>query len=275
MWRVMISDITIGQYFPGKSFIHKLDPRIKIILTIAYIVMLFLIKEFIGFAISIVFLLILYLVSKIPLKMILRGLKPVLPLILFTSVLNIFFVKGSTVLWQWGIFTISWEGIRLAIFMPIRILALIAGSSLLTYTTSPIALTDGIERLLKPLKYIKFPVHELAMMMTIALRFIPTLLEETDKIMSAQKARGADMESGGIIQRAKALIPILIPLFISAIRRAEELALAMECRCYHGGEGRTRMKQLHLSGRDIVACAVMAGCMTIVILLRIYLPWVI
>lgn len=271
----MISDITIGQYFPGKSFIHQLDPRIKIILTIAYIVMLFLVKEFIGFAISIVFLLILYLISKIPIKMILRGLKPVLPLILFTSVLNIFFVKGSAVLWQWGIFTISWEGIRLAIFMSIRILALIAGSSLLTYTTSPIALTDGIERLLKPLKYIKFPVHELAMMMTIALRFIPTLLEETDKIMSAQKARGADMESGGIVQRAKALIPILIPLFISAIRRAEELALAMECRCYHGGEGRTRMKQLHLNGRDIISCAVMAVCMTIVILLRIYLPWVI
>ena len=271
----MISDITIGQYFPGHSLIHRLDPRIKIILTIAYIVMLFLVKEFIGFAISIAFLLILYLVSTIPLKMILKGLKPVLPLILFTSVLNIFFVKGDTILWQWGIFTISWQGIRLAIFMSIRILALIAGSSLLTYTTSPIALTDGIERLLKPLKYIKFPVHELAMMMTIALRFIPTLLEETGKIMSAQKARGADMESGGLIQRAKALIPILIPLFISAIRRAEELALAMECRCYHGGEGRTRMKQLHLSGRDIVACVVMAGCMTVVILLRIYLPWVV
>ena len=251
----MISDITIGQYFPGKSFIHKLDPRIKIILTIAYIVTLFLVKEFIGFAISIVFLLVLYLVSKIPLKMILRGLKPVLPLILFTSVLNIFFVKGSTVLWQWGIFTISWEGIRLAIFMSIRILALIAGSSLLTYTTSPIALTDGIERLLKPLKYIKFPVHELAMMMTIALRFIPTLLEETDKIMSAQKARGADMESGGIFQRAKALIPILIPLFISAIRRAEELALAMECRCYHGGEGRTRLRQLKYQARDYMVLA--------------------
>ena len=271
----MISDITIGQYFPGHSLIHRLDPRIKIILTIAYIVMLFLVKEFIGFAISIAFLLILYLVSTIPLKMILKGLKPVLPLILFTSVLNIFFVKGDTILWQWGIFTISWQGIRLAIFMSIRILALIAGSSLLTYTTSPIALTDGIERLLKPLKYIKFPVHELAMMMTIALRFIPTLLEETDKIMSAQKARGADMESGGLIQRAKALIPILIPLFISAIRRAEELALAMECRCYHGGEGRIRMKQLHLSGRDIVACVVMAGCMTVVILLRIYLPWIV
>lgn len=271
----MISDITIGQYFPGTSFVHKLDPRVKIILTIAYIVMLFLVKEFIGFAVAIAFLLILYPIAKIPLKMILKGLKPILPLILFTAILNIFFVKGSNILWQWGIFTISQEGIRLAIFMSIRILALIAGSSLLTYTTSPIALTDGIERLLKPLKYLKFPVHELAMMMTIALRFIPTLLEETDKIISAQKARGADMESGGIIQRAKALIPILIPLFISAIRRAEELALAMECRCYHGGEGRTRMKQLHLSGRDVIACIVTAACMTAIILLRLHLPWVI
>lgn len=267
----MITDITIGQYFPGKSLIHRLDPRIKIILTIAYIVMLFLVQGIAGFALSLGLLLAVYLIARIPLKMIFKGLKPVLPLILFTSVLNIFFVSGQ-VLWQWWVFTISWEGLRLALFMSVRILALIAGSSLLTYTTSPIALTDGIERLLGPLKHLRFPVHELAMMMTIALRFIPTLLEETNKIMSAQKARGADMESGGLIQRAKALIPILVPLFVSAIRRAEELALAMECRCYHGGDGRTRMRQLHLGGRDWAAMAVMAVCLTGVILMNLFLP---
>lgn len=269
----MITDITIGQYFPGKSFIHRLDPRIKIILTIVYIVILFINQGVFGFVLSIGLLAVMYLIAGIPIRMILKSLKPVIPLIIFTSVLNIFFI-GGTVIWQWGIITISWEGIRLAAFMSIRILALIVGSSLLTYTTSPIALTDAIERLLKPLKYVKFPVHELAMMMTIALRFIPTLLEETDKIMSAQKARGADLESGGLIRRAKALIPILIPLFISAIRRAEELALAMECRCYRGGEGRTRMKQLHLGGRDAVAVGVMAACLAGVILMNLFLPTV-
>lgn len=269
----MIADITIGQYFPGKSFVHRLDPRMKIILTIVYIVMLFVNQGIFGFLLSVGLLVVIYLIAKIPIRMILKSLKPVVPLILFTSVLNIFFV-GTTVLWRWWIFTITWEGIRLAIFMSIRILALIAGSSLLTYTTSPIALTDAIERLLSPLKYVKFPVHELAMMMSIALRFIPTLLEETDKIMAAQKARGADMESGGLIQRAKALVPILIPLFISAIRRAEELALAMECRCYRGGEGRTRMKQLHFGGRDIVAAGIMAACLAAIILMNIFLPTV-
>ena len=267
----MITDITIGQYFPGKSFVHRLDPRVKIILTLVYIIMLFVVQGIAGFVLSIGLLLAVYLIARIPLRMIFKGLKPVLPLILFTSVLNIFFISGH-VLWQWWIFTISWEGIRMALFMSIRILALIAGSSLLTYTTSPIALTDAIERLLGPLRHLHFPVHELAMMMTIALRFIPTLLEETNKIMSAQKARGADMESGGLIQRAKALIPILVPLFISAIRRAEELALAMECRCYHGGEGRTRMRQLHLGGRDWVASGVMAACLAAVIVMNLFLP---
>ncbi len=267
----MITDITIGQYFPGKSFIHRLDPRVKIILTIVYIVLLFLVQGIAGLALSIVLLVIFYLIAKIPLRMIFKGLKPVVPLVLFTSLLNIFFVSGQ-VLWQWWIFSISVEGIRMAIFMSVRILALIAGSSLLTYTTSPIALTDGIERLLNPLKHLHFPVHELAMMMTIALRFIPTLLEETNKIMSAQKARGADMESGGLVQRAKALIPILVPLFVSAIRRAEELALAMECRCYHGGEGRTRMRQLHMGGRDWLAIGVLAVCLAGVIVMNIFLP---
>lgn len=267
----MITDITIGQYFPGKSFMHRLDPRVKIILTIAYIVLLFVVQGFSGFIVSLGLLLAVYLIAKIPLKLILKSLKPILPLILFTAVINIFFISGR-VLWHWWIFTISWEGIRMAVFIAIRLVALIAGSSILTYTTSPIALTDGIERLLSPLKKVKFPAHELAMMMTIALRFIPTLLEETNKIMSAQKARGADMESGGLLKRAKALIPILIPLFVSAIRRAEELALAMECRCYRGGEGRTRMKQLHMGGRDAVALLVMAAAFAAVILLNIFLP---
>ena len=267
----MISDITIGQYFPGHSFIHRLDPRIKILLTILYIVLLFVAQNIFGFVLAIGLLLIVYPIAKIPFRMILRSLKPVLPLILFTSVLNIFFVKGTT-LWAWGFLSISLEGIQLAVFMSIRILALIAGSSLLTYTTSPITLTDAIERLLSPLKRLRFPVHELAMMMTIALRFIPTLLEETQKIMSAQKARGADMESGGLFQRAKALIPILIPLLISAIRRADELALAMECRCYHGDEGRTRMRQLRLGGRDLVASGVMLACLAAIILMNLFLP---
>jgi len=267
----MISDITIGQYFPGHSFIHRLDPRIKILLTILYIVLLFVAQNIFGFVLAIGLLLIVYPIAKIPFRMILRSLKPVLPLILFTSVLNIFFVKGTT-LWAWGFLSISLEGIQLAVFMSIRILALIAGSSLLTYTTSPITLTDAIERLLSPLKRLRFPVHELAMMMTIALRFIPTLLEETQKIMSAQKARGADMESGGLFQRAKALIPILIPLLISAIRRADELALAMECRCYHGDEGRTRMRQLRLGGRDLVASGVMLACLAAIILMNLFIP---
>ncbi len=267
----MIRDITIGQYFPGHSPIHRLDPRIKILLTIAYIVMLFVAQGIPSFVIAVGLLFLLYPLAQIPALMILKSLKPVLPLILFTSLLNIFFVQG-TVIWQWGFLSISAEGIRLAIFLSIRILALIAGSSVLTYTTSPIALTDAIERLLKPLKWIRFPVHELAMMMTIALRFIPTLLEETEKIMAAQKARGADMESGNLIHRAKAMLPILIPLLISAIRRADELALAMESRCYHGDAGRTRMKQLRLSKRDLIATLILAICFTGIILLNLYFP---
>ena len=249
----MLRDITIGQYFPGHSALHKMDPRVKILLTVAYIVALFFVKKSVGFALSIVFLGICYAIAKIPLKMILRSLKPIVPILIFTGVLNMFFVSGENVIFKWGIFTLSYDGIYMAVTMAVRVVCLIAASSLLTYTTSPIALTDAIERLFKPLKALHFPVHELAMMMSIALRFIPPLVEETDKIMSAQKARGADLESGGLMQRAKALVPILIPLFISAFRRAEELALAMECRCYHGGEGRTRMRQLHFSGRDVWA----------------------
>ena len=264
----MLKDITIGQYFPGRSPVHNLDPRVKIILTLVYIVLLFVAGNPAALAFGVVMLLVFYLVSRIPLKMILRSLRRVVPFILFTAVLNMLFVDGRT-LWQWWIIRITAEGLQTAAFMAVRIICLIAGTSLLTYTTSPIVLTDGIERLLSPLKRFRMPVHELAMMMTIALRFIPTLVEETDKIMSAQKARGADMESGGLVQRAKALVPILIPLFVSAFRRADELAMAMECRCYRGGEGRTRMKQLKIASRDIAASVVMAACLGSVIALNL------
>ena len=267
----MIKDITIGQYFPGKSPIHRLDPRVKILLTLGYIVMLFVAQNAWSLGLGIVFGLAAYLLSRIPLTMIVKSLKPVVPVILFTAALNMIFVDGETVFQLW-VLKITREGIHTAVFMAVRIICLIAGTSLLTYTTSPIALTDGIERLMGPLGRFHFPVHELAMMMTIALRFIPTLIEETDKIMSAQKARGADLETGGLMQRARALIPILIPLFVSSFRRADELALAMECRCYRGGEGRTRMKQLRLVPVDFAASAVMVACIAGVIALNILMP---
>lgn len=251
----MLKDITIGQYFPGKSAVHRLDPRFKIIITAVFITMLFASDGFIGMAVSIVYMTIAFLMSKIPFKLMVKSLKPIIPVIIFTSVLNIFFLDGVVLVKLWFI-KITYQGLETSLFMVIRIIALIMGTSLLTYTTSPITLTDAIERLLSPLKKIKLPVHELAMMMSIALRFIPTLIEETDKIMSAQKARGADMESGGLVQRAKALVPILIPLFVSAFRRAEELALAMECRCYQGGEGRTRLRQLKSTGADYSSLSV-------------------
>ena len=222
----MLKDISLGQFFPGKSPLHRMDPRVKILLTMAFIVVLFIVRSLPSFLLIIVFLAVIIGISGISFRVVLKGVKPVLPLVLFTAVLNMFFITG-TPLWQWWILTITREGVQLAVLMSLRIVCLIAGASMLTYTTSPIALTDAIERLLKPLKAVRFPVHEMAMMMTIALRFIPTLIEETDKIMSAQKARGADMESGGLMKRAKALIPILIPLFVSAFRRAEELALEL------------------------------------------------
>ncbi|MBQ8107774.1 MAG: energy-coupling factor transporter transmembrane protein EcfT [Ruminococcus sp.] len=247
----MIKDITIGQYFPGTSPVHRMDARVKIILTAVFIVMLFIADSLLGLAVGAVFTLLVFVISRIPLKMMLKSMKPILPLIIITALLNLFFVSTGDVLFKWKFIKITEDGVNNSIFMVVRIILLICGSSLLTYTTSPIDLTDAIERLLLPLKKIKVPVHELAMMMTIALRFIPTLIEETDKIMSAQKARGADMETGGLLQRAKAMIPILIPLFVASFRHAEELALAMECRCYHGGEGRTRMKQLKMSIIDL------------------------
>ncbi|MDL2323646.1 energy-coupling factor transporter transmembrane protein EcfT [Ruminococcaceae bacterium OttesenSCG-928-A16] len=252
----MLRDITIGQHFPGNSALHKLDPRLKIMLTIAYIVMLFVGTNPFGLLLSIVFLFVGYMVAKIPGRMVWRSIKPLLPVLAFTAILNLFFMAGTPV-FQWWVITITWQGIYYAIIMAVRIVCLIAGTSLLTYTTSPIVLTDAIERLLSPLAKLHFPAHELAMMMTIALRFIPTLIEETDKIMSAQKARGAELDTGNIMQRIKALIPVLIPLFLSAFRRADELAMAMECRCYHGGEGRTRLRQLHITKQDI---AITLGC---------------
>ena len=251
----MLRDITIGQHFPGNSILHRCDPRLKLVGTIAYIVVLFVAANPVGIALSIALLALLYSVAKIPFKMILKSLKPIVPVIIFTAVLNLFFLTGETPLFQWWIFTIYPEGVRYAILMAVRVMALIAGTSLLTYTTSPIVLTDAIENLLRPLGRLHFPVHELAMMMTIALRFIPTLIDETEKIMNAQKARGAMLDTGSFMQRVKALVPILIPLFLSAFRRADELAMAMECRCYHGGEGRTRLKVLKF-GREDVLCAV-------------------
>ena len=267
----MIKDITIGQYFPGKSPIHRLDPRVKILLTLGYIVMLFVAQNAWSLGLGIVFGLVAYLLSRIPLTMIVKSLKPVVPVILFTAALNMIFVDGETVFQLW-VLKITREGIHTAVFMAVRIICLIAGTSLLTYTTSPHALPDGNERLKGPLGRFHFPVHELAMMMTIALRFIPTLIEETDKIMSAQKARGADLETGGLMQRARALIPILIPLFVSSFRRADELALAMECRCYRGGEGRTRMKQLQMGPGDFAASAIVVGCIAGVIALNLLIP---
>ena len=264
----MLKDITLGQFFPGKTVVHRLDPRTKILILIAYIVALFLAKSWCSYALVLVFLVSATVLGRIPFKSMTRGLKPMLIFILFTGVLNLFYTKGGTLLLDWWIFEIWSEGVKTAFFMVLRIMMLVCGTFLLTYTTSPIALTDALERLLKPLKLIRVPVHELAMMMCIALRFIPTLIEETDKIISAQKARGADFETGSIFRRAKALIPILVPLFVSAFRRADELATAMECRCYHGGKGRTKMKVLRFALRDYLALLVGAVLLAGVIVLR-------
>lgn len=257
----MLRDITIGQHFPGDSAVHRMDPRLKLVLTVVYIVLLFSAANPVGLALSLGLLAVLYRVARIPLRLIGRSLRPILPIVAFTAALNLFFITGQgEPLWQWWIFRIWPEGVSYAVLMAVRILALIAGTSLLTYTTSPIVLTDAIERLLKPLSRLHLPVHEFAMMMTIALRFIPTLIDETDKIMNAQKARGAQLDCGSLKQRITALVPILIPLFISAFRRADELAMAMECRCYRGGDGRTRLKVLRFTGLDWAALAVSTAC---------------
>ena len=262
-----LKDITLGQYFPGKTIVHRLDPRTKLILTIVYITALFMANEIISRALMLAVLVTCLSLSRIKPKAALRGLRPIIFILLFTLVLNVFFAKGETVIFEFRRIVITKEGILTAIFMSLRLIMLIVGSFLLTYTTSPIALTDGIEKMLNPLKKIKMPIHELAMMMSIALRMIPTLIEETDKIMSAQKARGADFETGGLLKRAKAVLPIIIPLFISAFRRADELAVAMESRCYHGGEGRTRMKTLKTAARDYVALLCGAAIIAAIVLL--------
>ena len=262
----MLKDITLGQFFPGKSLAHRLDPRTKLLLTVLYIAALFCAKWFVSYALTAALLAASVKVSGVSPKALVRGLKPVLFLICFTAVLNLFYTPGDILVSFW-IFQITRQGIVTAFFMVLRIMMLIMGTFLLTYTTSPIALTDGLETLLGPLKKIRVPVHELAMMMSIALRFIPLLIEETDKIMSAQRARGADFESGNLLQRAKALVPILVPLFISAFRRADELAVAMECRCYHGGVGRTKLHVLRYQARDylvlLLFAAVLAGVLAL------------
>ena len=245
-----LKDITLGQYFPGNSPVHRLDPRTKLIAVVLYITALFLASFFLTYLIMAAVLVLSVAVSKVPPKALFRGMKPILFIAIFTAVLNLFYTPGTTELFRIWIFTVTLEGVYRAFFMVVRIMMLIAGTFLLTYTTSPILLTDGLESLLNPLKKLHAPIHELSMIMSIALRFIPTLIEETDKIMSAQRARGADFETGNLVQKAKALIPLLVPLFISAFRRADELAVAMECRCYHGGEGRTRLRQLRYQLRD-------------------------
>lgn len=263
----MIRDITIGQYYPAQSPIHRLDPRVKIVCTLIFLVSLFVQNSVLGYALAFVFLACMIHVSKVPAKFIGKGLKPIVILLLFTVAMNLFLTRGGAVLFHWGIITITETGLRTSVFMAVRLVLLVAGSSLMTFTTTPNGLTDGLEKLLHPLNRIHVPVHEISMMMSIALRFIPILLEETDKIMKAQTARGADFESGGFIKKAKAMVPLLVPLFISAFRRASDLAMAMEARCYHGDENRTKMKPLKYAAIDKKAY----GCLLLYIVVMVAL----
>ena len=267
----MLKDITLGQYFPGDTLAHRLDPRTKLLATVLYIIAIFLAKGPIAYGVLILTLIVSVRISKVGARALFRGLKPVLFIIAFTAVLNLFYTPG-TVIAQFWIFHVTREGVITAIAMMLRISLLIMGTFLLTYTTSPIVLTDAIEQLLKPLGRLHFPVHELAMMMSIALRFIPTLIEETDKIMNAQKARGAMLDNGSMMERVKALVPVLIPLFISAFRRADELAMAMECRCYRGGDGRTRLKVLRCTRQDYIDLAVCIVCFMVILSSRLVFP---
>ena len=267
----MLKDITLGQYFPGDTVVHRLDPRTKLLMVIVYIVALFLAKWVVSYAVMLAFLVMAVALSRIRPRALFKGLKPLLFIIIFTAIINVFYTKGD-VLVQFWIFKITREGLVNAGFLVLRIVMLVTGTFLLTYTTSPIALTDGLESLLSPLKAIHFPVHELALMMSIALRFIPTLIEETDKIMNAQKARGAQLDTGKMTDRVKALVPVLIPLFISAFRRADELAMAMECRCYRGGTGRTRLKVLRCEKQDYIDLAVCTACFAVILASRLVFP---
>jgi len=267
----MLTNITLGQYYPVNSPVHRLDPRVKLLLTIALIVAIFLVKTLVGYALILGFIYLVSRLSRIPFRMLLKGIKPLRIILIATFLLNLFFTAGETVLVEFWKIRITLEAVRQALFYSLRLIFLVIGTSLLTLTTSPISLSDAIELLLSPLKKIHFPAHELAMMMTIALRFIPTLLDETDKIMKAQMARGADFETGNLLSRAKSMVPLLVPLFVSAFRRAGELAMAMESRCYHGGEGRTRFRILKITRSDWAACGVMAGLICLVILERNFL----
>lgn len=264
----MLKDITIGQYIPGNSFVHKLDPRTKILISLLFIISLFLIDKFVGYILVVAFIGAVIINSKVPPRFILKGLKPIIFLVILTSILNVFMIKGTpdTLIFKFGFLSIYTQGVNTALFMALRLIFLVVGTSLLTLTTSPIELTDGIEILLRPIG--KEMAHQLAMMMTIALRFIPTLMDETDKIMKAQKARGADFESGGIIQKAKNLVPLLVPLFISSFRRADELAMAMEARCYRGGYNRTKMRQSIITKSDYIAGCILIIYLVIIIITR-------
>lgn len=270
----MLNDVTFGQYYPAKSFVHNMDPRAKIVLLIAYLVAVFLADNFFALAAVIVFLILAVIFSRVPFGSVLRSVKMILFIIVFTAILNLFFYASDGelhILWQWKIITISWEAIINMIFLAMRLFLLVMGTSILTLTTTPVALTDGLESLLTPLKWIRFPVHELALIMSIALRFIPTLIDETNRIISAQKARGADFETGGLIRRAKAMIPVLVPLLVSSLRRAEELGDAMDARCYSGAKGRTKYKKLTFSWRDLLGLLVLAGLITGIVFLNQYL----
>ena len=262
----MLKDITLGQYFPGDSAIHRMDPRMKLILTIVYIVGVFMVSNLPGYLLALAFLYLVVRISGIKFSYLVKGVKPLRFIILFTFVLNLFFVQGETPIFSLGFFTLTKEALHNAIFFALRLVFLVMGTSVLTLTTSPIVLTDALERIMSPLKVVRFPAHEIAMMMTIALRFIPTLTEEAQKILNAQSARGADFESGSIFRRAKAMVPLLVPLFVSAFRRAGDLAMAMEARCYHGGEGRTRLRVLKYSRYDLYAVGVMAAYIVLVVL---------
>jgi energy-coupling factor transport system permease protein len=266
----MLKDVTFGQYYPTKSFVHNLDPRTKLLFLIAYIVALFLANNFYGLAVCAIFVLVMVIFSRVPFGSVLRSVKGIIVILIFTSILNLFFHGGDNVLWTWWVIKITLEGVLFAVFLMIRLVLLVLGSAILTLTTTPVNLTDGLESLLKPLNLVKFPVHALALIMSIALRFIPTLMDETNRIISAQKARGADFETGNIFKRVKAMIPILIPLLISAFRRAEELGDAMDARCYSNTRNRTKYKKLKLTWRDGVAALFAAALIAGVVLLNIY-----
>lgn len=269
----MMKNITMGQYYPVDSWVHRLDPRTKILLTIAMIVAVFLVKTLVGYALILGFMYLAARLSHIPFKMLMKGIRPLRVILILTFLLNLFFSTGTTLLVEWGFVKISYEGLSQAVHYSLRLVFLVLGTSLMTLTTSPIALSDGIEMLLSPLKRLHFPAHELAMMMSIALRFIPTLMEEADKIMKAQMARGADFESGNLLNRARAMVPLLVPLFVSAFRRAGDLAMAMESRCYHGGENRTRLRVLKITRNDGYAALAFAVLMTAILLeSRLTLP---